>query len=785
MLAACVLLLASPAFGQAGVKVEPIETPPAPGDPPPPESGGDEPGGPVAGEPGDADPGEATADDAEVPVSLLPGGVVAYGSFDVRYSQRQRGLDAIATDMPESALLDAAVELSLVDGVLEPSGVGGEAVSGTVAEVLGEARAISADATWEVARAIERYLAEEIGWLALVRAVVPGGAGGELTFLVEVDPGPYVIERFEIVFRHALDGNPSAAALLDIEVELGLIPGGDGLDAGLASVEEGYAAPRADLERVRVRLGDLPEGGPRSFYLSGLQVVVQAISRSIRGEGILGVLVLPHPEDFDHQWFEDIRESDDGAMRLLVYTGKVSAVRTIGFGKRLDRAGGERENNPLHARIVEKSPIGAGDLLLRRPLDRYLHRLNRMPGRRVDAAIGPGEDETASLDFLISERKPLVVYAQVSDTGTEQTDNVRYRFGLNWAQPMNKDDVLSFDYVTAGFEASHALLFSYESRLWDAERVRWRVDANWSEFTASDVGFAGSDFEGESYGAGFELIGNFIQRQDWFVDVFAGIRASNISVDNPAIGISESSDFVLPRVGFRVQRSARTASTYVSVLFEGNLPDVAGTGSENELNGLGRLFVNDRWVVLKWNARQSFFIEPLLNYERWSRLQSSLAHEVFLSFSGQHALGNRLIPQEQQVAGGLYSVRGYPESATSGDTVGVFTAEYRLHLTRLLDQGEPGELWGRPFRLRPQEPYGDPDWSLMIKGFVDAAHVVNSDRLAFESNDSLLSAGVGLEFSFWQSFSVRVDYGIALRGTDDDEVEAGDSELHFVATFLF
>ena len=56
---------------------------------------------------------------------------------------------------------------------------------------------------------------------------------------------------------------------------------------------------------------------------------------------------------------------------------------------------------------------------------------------------------------------------------------------------------------------------------------------------------------------------------------------------------------------------------------------------------------------------------------------------------------DRLLPQYSRVAGGLLSVRGYPQSVAVGDTVHLWSAEYRFHIPRSLPvDTEPLKLPG-------------------------------------------------------------------------------------------
>jgi hemolysin activation/secretion protein len=194
--------------------------------------------------------------------------------------------------------------------------------------------------------------------------------------------------------------------------------------------------------------------------------------------------------------------------------------------------------------------------------------------------------------------------------------------------------------------------------------------------------------------------------------------------------------------------------------------------------------------VLRWDATQTFFLEPLLNREAWEDISSAesstLAHEAMLRFRGQYAFDDRLIPQLEQIAGGFYTVRGYPEAVLAGDTVLMGTAEYRFHLPWSFgyQQQLSRDIFGRPFRAIPQQPYGRADWDLVLRGFTDFAYVVNSDRFFFESDEWLWGAGVGLELSFRRNATIRLDWGFVLDAIPG-RANYGSNRLHVVAQFFF
>lgn len=593
-----------------------------------------------------------------------------------------------------------------------------------------------------------------------------------------------------IVVKYALD-HPSLPAVDDLikrEVTLG-------------RTDKGYVAPGGGVEEEVLTIEDVSLQAPTRWTSRALYEVSKAILDELNQGGVIGVTVTPIETEFappgegDPAWGKDLRKPGQSAVTFLVKVALVSEMRTLAFGDRVPFE--RRVNADEHVKILDYSPVQVFtpdaeerlDVLRKDELDEYVFRLNRHPGRRVDLAVAAAEEPgKLALDYLVNENKPWLLYFQVSNTGTETTNKWRERAGYQHNQLTGSDDILSLDYVTAGFDASHALNISYERPVW-GDSVHGRVFASYNQFTASDVGFADEEFKGDGFTIGGELVANIFQKRELFVDAYMGLRYQNIGVDNQAVDVEGDDNFVLPSLGLRLERNTDTSSTNGSIGLEFNLSDLAGTDG-TEIEKLGRLDVDEDWTVFQFDMSHSFYIDPFIFGARWNDTNPetglpTLAHEIALSVRGQHAFDNRLIPNFEQTLGGLYTVRGYPESVVAGDTVIVGSAEYRLHIPQAFGYDPvPGQLFGEPFRYKPQQPYGRADWDLIAKGFVDVGRAMNSDRKSYEEDNTLIGAGVGLEFSYKRTFSFRVDWGIALEEIENN-VSSGSSQVHFVATLLF
>jgi hemolysin activation/secretion protein len=298
--------------------------------------------------------------------------------------------------------------------------------------------------------------------------------------------------------------------------------------------------------------------------------------------------------------------------------------------------------------------------------------------------------------------------------------------------------------------------------------MRWRLGAVRSEYS-SEVFFAGGAggtdeiFAGETTQLELGATQNVFQSGGLFVDVGAGLRWLDVDLTNLTV-YDAKANFLIPGITLQLEDLRSGGIRYASLTLE--------HGSSSGLSAsddFGREDIDDSWLALRWNAGLRF--EPGAG-RRGARGFVGRMHEIELSTEGQYAFDSRLVPQEQGVIGGLYTVRGYPQSLVAGDSIYIGRAEYRYHIPLTLSQGSA--LWN--------------DWNLVLRSFFDLGHSVteggtasNGVSLPDEGGDWLASVGLGAELLIRRNFSLRLDYGFALHELEDEGVESGDTEAHLSA----
>jgi len=382
---------------------------------------------------------------------------------------------------------------------------------------------------------------------------------------------------------------------------------------------------------------------------SAVRAISRAIVRAFADRGIGAVRVGPDPEQIDATG-DDMRFGTMGPLRMIVRTGRITDLRTVGVGDRLPE---DAIDHPAHERFRERSPVrpageeDAGearrDLLFAEDLDDFLARINRHRGRFARAVVRRDEtpDGDLALDLVISEAKPWTIYAQLSDTGTEATGDLRYRLGLIHNQLTGNDDTLSISYVRGELDTDpdfEALVGSYEAPVGSSERFRWRVFGSWSEFSAAELGQREDAFLGETGVVGAELIANIAQFDELFLDLEAGFRYEDIQTENRPALLSGSESLLIGRVGLTAEKFTLTDELVASLGVE--FADASLTGADElGLTLLGRIDPAEEWAILTFDGSYSFYLEPLIDRAGWqdptTPESSTLAHEIALRASGQ------------------------------------------------------------------------------------------------------------------------------------------------------
>jgi len=556
---------------------------------------------------------------------------------------------------------------------------------------------------------------------------------------------------------------PGEAALLQIPVTLYQV---GGRLSGSAS-SNGVAITRP--------LGELSSDG--SALTDSARVAIQnAVVAGINARGVAGVACL-------------VEAAPDATKPniIKVVAVQVGGVRTIATGVRSGETG-QAVNSDKHATVRNESPLKEGDVMRNEVLEDYLYSLSRFPGRNVSAAMSnEPTSEQVILDYFISERTIFDIYAGVSNTGTTETSKYQYRAGFLATQLTNNDDILSFDYQNSNFANTQSLNGYYDARVGTMNDLRWRISGQWGQYYSSDVGQATQDFSGDNWGTQGDLIWTFLQHGNSFLDFDAGLKGWGSTAQNNLFDTSGNATFITASGSLNTMALGETWASQGNFGFAYTSTDA----DQVSLDDLGRTDTSKGWVTFNGSIYGSVYLDPLLDpsWGKGNSLYKPLVNELYGSVRGQYAFDYRLTPLAQYTMGGLFTVRGFPQSITAGDNAVVGTLEYRMHLPRMFSPTEPtGHLpWSdKPFRLSPDSANGAaPDWDLVLSTFFDAGYVSDNQAYAFEATTPMYSTGVGLDLTIMNNVSVGVDWGWALNSVDQLGVDAGSSQFWFTANIVY
>lgn len=426
---------------------------------------------------------------------------------------------------------------------------------------------------------------------------------------------------------------------------------------------------------------------------------------------------------------------EGGAVRLEVIESRIGRVRVNG-----------NRYFTMEKILKELPSLGEGMILYLPRVQEDLAQINRNPDIKVAPVLAPGsEPGTIDVELNVKDRLPLHGSLEVNNRNTHDTTDLRLNAQLRYDNLWQRDHSVSLQWQTSPLDTGEvfALAGSY---VLPAPWGRDNLLALYGLYTDSNTAF----------GAGFQTIG-----KGWvagFRNVFplpaAGPYAHNLSAGFDYKSFED-------RLNLEGEEANKTTVRYfpLSLAYSASLRD--GFGVTQFSSGINLSF---RGLVAEQEKFQEKRFESRGNYlyltgglERNQALPYGLG--VFGKIAAQIA-DQPLISNEQFLAGGMKSVRGYKETEASGDDGLLATLEFSApDLVSLTPWHERANLTPFVFQdfawLKLKEPLPRQERTVDLHG-----------------------TGVGLRGQVAGHLDFEIAWGMALAKTD--RTERGDSDLYFL-----
>ena len=438
-----------------------------------------------------------------------------------------------------------------------------------------------------------------------------------------------------------------------------------------------------------------------------------ALEKAYRDAGYLTVLV-GIPE----------QTITSGIVRLSVAEGSVEKNRVVGSHYYdLGRIRGK-----VSELAQESVPYFPG-------VQKQMGDANRAADLRVTPVLRPGKTPgTVEVDLRVEDKLPLHGSLELNNYAGPNTKPLRLSGMLRYDNLWQKEHSLSLQYQTSPQQWDQVRVWSgtYLMPLESGNQLAMYAVSSHSNVAAiGDLTMLG---QGRIYGARWVI--PLWPKPNLFHSFTLGVDYKNFKDDTLLAG-------------------ANTGHTPISYMpfsagYNTTLPDAEGMTTANvtlnfNVRGLGDKTTDCNGETVSQFECKRFDAKPNYFYLRGGidRAQKFFGGTtLYAKLDGQMASGP-LISNEQFVAGGSDSVRGYMEAEQAGD------------------DGTHGTL-----ELRgPQWAEGSVN-DLRLLAFIDAAHLRVREALASQTATSnLTSDGVGLRFQAWNGLNVRLDAGWPRKST--------------------
>ncbi len=427
---------------------------------------------------------------------------------------------------------------------------------------------------------------------------------------------------------------------------------------------------------------------------------------------------------------------EDGSVRLEVIESKINQVRVAG-----------NRYFTLENLFKDMPAFRPGEILYLPEVKEQLARVNRNTDLKVAPILIPGKKPgTIDVELRVKDKLPLHGSLELNNRSTHTTSSLRLNGMIRYDNLWQKKHSILFQFQTAPKDTDEVELFTASYSLptpWNDNQmlILYALYSDSDTATAGDTSVVG---KGKLFGLQWMI--PLPSLESYFHNMVVGLDYKDFE-DKIA------DDFETPVKYFPIHAG-----------YYGVLPDFSGQtrfnfGTNMNIRQIGSDMTE--FQEKRFGAKNNFFYATM-GMERFQKLPWGM--NVWLMADGQLA-SQPLISNEQYIAGGISSVRGYKENEAAGDDAFHFSSELRGP-----DIGRIANI-GKRFTLTPYL-------------FYEYAALHIQDPLPMElENITLKGAGAGARGYLCNHLEYQFDLGVALEDTED--TEAGDCLSHFFFKFKF
>ena len=427
-----------------------------------------------------------------------------------------------------------------------------------------------------------------------------------------------------------------------------------------------------------------------------------------------------------------------GLVVLNVVEGRVARLRVLG------------SRYFSQDRIIATVPaLAEGAVPYLPDAQKQLAEVNTSADKRVTPMLRPGKlPGTTEVDLQVEDQLPLHGSIEINNHNAPQTTATRLLAGLRYSNLFQRDHTIGLQVQTSPQKTAEVKVVagSYSLPAQGGTLVFSALRSDSSSFVGNGIGVFG---KGTVVGARYllPLMGDK-PSTDLFQSLSLGIDYKD---SDQALQLDDGTGFTTPirYVPFSLAYSGSSTDAAGATDFNlGLVFAVRGLGSHEQQFADKRFQARSNFAILKFGLSRTQKLP--LDFSLYGRAEGQISDQP-------------LISNEQFVAGGQDSVRGYLESTQTGDSALRTTLELRS--PSLAPKDSRIEL-------------------LQLRTFADAAYLrLRAPLPGTHERYGLASIGVGLSLKAREGLSLRADLAWPLR--DSGTQEAHKARLQASAQYEF